>query len=268
MLGANQLGQLRPARGQQGELPPPTVEEGVPRGITVHFKGGNVAEYVEMVKRSAAGMAVNIVSSPQVEGIQMGSADLSDVTVESALKLIPATVEQGLDAQVTLNEIGDIFVLKLQERPSRESLSVLSLDGLIGEGQGRFKAETVLTALEQTLGELPGAARKGPTIKFHPESRLLVVKGTQTQIETAKLVVEKLEEGVGRQREHVKAQDLKDATAEIEKLTGENRLLKINLEAIRAELDGRVRRNEELTKMVEDLRLKLHEAEAQAPKKP
>jgi len=194
-------------------------QEAAQQKISVEFQGGTIRDYVEVLKKQSA--LVNVVLEAQAEKIKMPPLSLRQVPTRAAIKLIQESASSG-GYFIEVPEISkEVFVVRRIIRDSHmtsRSTSVLPVRELIeglaeegGKAVARFKAETILTAIDAAL-EVDGSTKEEkPTIRFHADSSLLIVNGTLSQIDLVKSVIHQMEKnqqkgGAGNEIEELKKQ--------------------------------------------------------------
>lgn len=142
--------------------------------VSVSFPGGSAADYVEAVEKASG--QKRIVVLPGGEKFQMPAVDLEGVSLEGALMPLQwATTPEGDTIQVHSKD--DVFIVVPQfpqfTRPSERppQTQVFSLAEAVESGQ--VKAEDILTAVQTALSLDPEA---DASVKYHPETRLLIVR--------------------------------------------------------------------------------------------
>jgi hypothetical protein len=205
--------------------------------LTIDFPGGTVGDFVAALSQ-ATGAPVNVViGDAQIASTAMGPVKLRGVTVETAVRVIPSAASPARgQALWDVSRIDDqhgapVFRIRQVEtdRPGGYPIvtEVLSLASASSAG---VDAKAVLSAVDAALGMLENAGAP-PEIKYHPESALLIVRGTPPQVSTIREVVER----VGDDAERRRKEELKRAGARIA-LEGQTRKLQIQRERAAAEL--------------------------------
>lgn len=210
-----------PAFGQTG-LPMRSGQPGVPQQyaggmqespfgsgetFSVDFAGGSIAEFLNAVERARGGKAVNVVVT-ESDGIVVDPLKLTNVNVESAMEALQYAARTAGGQPVGVGDFGGkegekVYALRSMAgpralgSPSRSDTSVLSLNGVTKPewakgGPEGLPVETVLTAVETAISMAGREGQNPPTMRFHRESGLLILKGTPEQLSTASLVVESL----------------------------------------------------------------------------
>lgn len=210
-----------PAFGQTG-LPMKGGQPGVPEqksgGMTgspfgggetfsVDFAGGTIAEFLKAVEVARGGKAVNVVAT-EADDIMVDPLKLTNVSLESAMEAMQYAAKTASGHPVSVGDFGGgdgekVYALRTQgavRGPGgllRSETTVLSLNEVTrpawaNGGPEGIPVETVLTAVETAIMMAGQDGQKPPTMRFHRESGLLILKGTPDQLATARQVVESL----------------------------------------------------------------------------
>ncbi|MGD9690474.1 MAG: secretin N-terminal domain-containing protein [Phycisphaerales bacterium] len=170
--------------------------------ISLDFAGGTVEEYFAAVRRAAGETPVNVSFAGGVEQVQLPTVSFRGVQLETAIRTAAELHEPGPEVRMYVREVTPevrgfplprvgtpLFVVGLESLKQRERESrVISLNGVIARGPEAMPAEVVLTAIEAALRN-DGA---GVDMKFHKDSGLLFVSGTDRQCDLAERVVGQL----------------------------------------------------------------------------
>ncbi len=149
--------------------------------ISVNFPGGNVQQYVDLLKRSNAS---NIVVSNQSTGDHaLPSIQLNNVPLASAISLL----EQVSGGQLGIHFEPAIAIVSRRQQVPQYSIEVLSVKHLV-EDQGK---EELLSAVELGINLLDQGSF-GVEIKLHAETGLLFVKGDGHQRQVVQDIVSQM----------------------------------------------------------------------------
>ncbi len=169
----------------------------------VSFEGGSAEDYVAAVR--AASEHANIITMPGVEAFEMPPVTLTGVSIEGALAPLefarpsdPAFAHMD-DVELDIEEDGNVFVIAPEEGwPPRQEVrqAVWSLAELIDAGG--LTPEAALTAVESAVEAL-GTGE--PRIRFHPETRLLIVVAEEATLHLVDDVLDGLDESAEAARE-------------------------------------------------------------------
>lgn len=189
-------------------------------GIAFSFPGGTAVEYVEAVR--AASDDKNVVVMPGCENFSMPGVELSGVSTRGALAALEfaTPIDAATDARLILNEMGDVFVVVPsvagKDIFNTTSTAVFSLAEMIEVGA--VEAGDVLTAVEAAL-ELSGSDT--PKMRYHPETRLLMVRGAKDDLAAVERVLRGVKDSasvlqVGAKRIEEIRQNIEETRAELE----------------------------------------------------
>jgi hypothetical protein len=199
----------KPETRQAAPEPEPT--------ISIEFAGGSLRNFTDLVRQTP--MHPNIVVSGQADAIQLPAISLQGASVEAALQSVGAIVPDPWDVGVRAMGHGErrVFTVVAGERhhvpPPQASASrpqgvrVFSLTKLISplpiDSQDHPVAQTPETILSatQVAMELSQETEEKPVLRFHPESGLLLVKGTSQQIDAVEQVLRGIEANQGFERQ-------------------------------------------------------------------
>jgi len=190
-----------PAVDPASGLPVPKKVDQSPR-FEVHFKGGKPAELVEALARSAR-IRPNVIIQPDCQDIDISPFDLHDVTVGEvfvALNMLSSfsnTTARNGSWQPSSSGGGEIWLLTRQV-PAQQNPFQQRMATVMGSNPGsmqpprvcrvfnlsryldQFTVEDITTAV-QGAWELLNRDEK-PTIKYHKDTKLLIVAGEESQL--------------------------------------------------------------------------------------
>lgn len=182
--------------------------------VTLKFPGGTVRDYVEMVRKNAVDVVVNVSFTDSVDQLEMPAIEFTGVFVGTALDAVSKMVAPHAEQFVHVNQLrggsgitGEtLYILGLESNgpgatPPRKMI-VLSLNNLIGSPwaprgseEGAIPAATILTAIETAARAAPGDG-VAPDIRYHKESGMLLVQGTRNQLEVVQQVFSHFQDDV------------------------------------------------------------------------
>ncbi len=262
-------GGLRPG-GTAGARPvEPNPGEPIPE--IVFREGGAVADYVNLLKEKTG---ANIVLDDEVASTPMPAVSLKNVSVLTALNLIPMLAKPGAGKVINMNPVGGeggdpepVYVLQMSATPPQpmmrmmpgaipmvaeagpraaaQRLEVFSLNELLSaekdEAARKRRNETILTAIKQGLDELgtsfDGVNVPAATLKYHEDSGLLFVKGNDQQIAVVKDVLTKLGGAQKQKSADVLDASLKAQVNENESLRRKNDELMMEIKSLQWKIE-------------------------------
>jgi hypothetical protein len=200
----------RPVQHYANQMPAP---EPGPR-ISFVFKGGTVKEYLATLRAVAPKDApVNVVVTSDVEDEKLPAVEMTNTSVYSAVAALSVLLPRPeFDVNVkVLAQYGPqdpeatAYGVEVSRRftpPNKaiQSLRVYSVRDVLNadgaDSSERVSAETLLTAVKTALGEVPFAEDAPADVKFHPESALLIVRGSDYALDVVKQVVKEISTSV------------------------------------------------------------------------
>ncbi len=191
----------RPAAAQ--EAPEAKTAPGL-QTFDLLFPGGTLDEFVNDVKRAAG--TVNIVVDPDAKDILVAQFEVKNVSVPTALELVgavlrspnvrvaPEMIFKGGGAPVyAVHAVRSSLVNVSGARGGAEEtvyrvISIQEVVAPLGGGRDGLRPEAVLSAIDAAIG-VAGGSGEIPVIKYHPETGILIVKGTVDQTRLVEEVV-------------------------------------------------------------------------------
>jgi hypothetical protein len=192
-----------------------------PATISVSFGGGSVKSFVAALRKASGDVPVNIVVSGDIEGLDLPEIELEQVTVANAVRSLEflrlPDHRIGVEA---LDESMPFGVLAIKAWRSdgasafRESVQVQMTAGQIERQVTIFSLAELLesdvdddsatadvsTLLAAVDAALAMADAQGAEIKFHPDSSLLIVRGTGRQLSLVKELITAMNSDILRRR--------------------------------------------------------------------
>ncbi len=233
-------------------LAAPAQEQTIPdrRTLSVEFKGGSLTEYVAALR--SAGNNVNVVLPDTAAKVRVPALVLRETSVEAALRAVTNVVDESIHLSVNVSigsspnsgpfgaPVYSIQVRQLESnsmgnaampQSSRARLvRVFALRTLIngpGDTATRLDVKTILTAVDTGLGVVAEHAGLDTTssdkavVRYHEDSGLLFVAGTNAQLSVVDQVINNLERDQKEERAAKRATSTpatKEAPAEAESL--------------------------------------------------
>lgn len=173
--------------------------------VTINFQGGTIKDYLDAL-RKVSDPPANVVASESVMDVHIGEISFRNVDTQTAVMALRWVTEPSV---IMVEKVGpEAYAVFSAHTPfahaAETTTEVMSIRDLIeplpGELPGEKQTSTpdiVLTAIRTALTTIEGNAAD---IKFHPDSGLVIVHGSQEQIVTAKNVVDRMTGDVARRR--------------------------------------------------------------------
>lgn len=164
-----------------------------PQTVSFRFEGGSARQYVEAVQRASG--QKRIVVMPGCEAYVMPGVELEGVSLEGALSPLRYAWAEAPHNWMPLKVAreGDVFVVapswEQEEIKEEERTVVYSLAEALEDGGVR--AEDILTAAQAAL-EVSGADTD--SMRFHRETRVLIIRGTGEVITAVEEVIEAVQQ--------------------------------------------------------------------------
>jgi hypothetical protein len=187
--------------------------------ISLDFHAGGMDRFVAAVRDAAP--AANIVLATDAQAVVVPQMELRGVSVDQALECACALAEGPVDVGVKeFRGDGETVYTILARRkarvtagpdPEEPSQRVFTLNHLTmpraGSAVQPLKVESILSAVElATAGE-----GQPPTIRYHQDSGVLLVRGTRTQVDQASEVIQVLSKDLDN-REKRSVEEARPAT--------------------------------------------------------
>lgn len=239
--------------------------------ISVNFKGGTIAEYVDALAEAAG--AVNILVSSGAAYASMPAVKLTKVTVSAAVDLTDGyrtniktnRLVKIIVNHVSLYAVGEnpTFKITAQNQPTglpRENTRsrIWSIAHLIQDGV--FSSKVVLDAIELAIAVTN--SKTEVDIRFHEATGLLIVSGSTSQLKAIDNVLDEL--GRSQQMKSFKSnmkleQELDQTRVELFRFKNQTKGISENLavlkdenKALRLELETQMARFIATTRMLNE----------------
>ncbi|MFN7589611.1 MAG: hypothetical protein ACK5UQ_14115 [Planctomycetota bacterium] len=181
------------------------------------FQGGTFGELCALLGQAGeqVGGNVNIVIEPDAATVALPKVQVQDAGLAQVLEAacaIASSEDRSLHVKELRGSGSPVFaiVARLQSQPggasaaaaaTRVVTAVHSLGALLKDVRGvGFAPETILSAIETATVELPLRA-----LRYHTDSRLLIVRGTSENLRVVAELLKELEQDVRRQEQQRKA---------------------------------------------------------------
>ena len=186
--------------------------------VSFAFDGGSLAKYAATIRK--AGTNINITLPGLASEVEVPKVELTQVSVEAALRAAGSLVPSNFTISVAVlssDEGQPVYALSVFDRtmqmvtagsgmkPRNElGVRVFSLMELTRKLPGETEtsvldADTILSALDTGLSI--GDAKKKVEMRYHEDSYLLFVKGTETQTLLARDILQSVLSDVNRVRD-------------------------------------------------------------------
>lgn len=229
--------------------------------LSVDFKGGPLKDYVVSLRSAAKDLPVNIVVSGETDA-PVPPVTLKGVSVQAAVVLLEHLEIPHYDVSVSAAPDGGaapVFVVRTRvvqpfarHDGGAPDLAVFSLRSLLQTAPGtpdlpvtRTDASSLLTAVETAL-TMGGAGEKAE-MKFHPETGVLVVRGTVEQTAAVQRLLGEVNGDLQRFRSGAT-----DARVREAQLQAEVRRSQVDMGAAEAEVEFAMKELEQAERLVAD----------------
>ena len=229
--------------------------------IDVDFKGGTVAQFVQAVQQAAMQASktpVNIMVPAEAQQVELPPIQFRRVSAETALQSLQYAFgdrNQHTFAARNMTSSGDeslTFAIQYvvgrtpgvpqSAFPMQPTMSqAYSLRDLItappnasqSDASLRMSADTVLGALKLAAELESGDKRVEPTqLLFHPDTQLVIARGTQDQLRLIENVIGQLSATLAQRRDVVANDDARRQHTELQQIE-----LQAQIDAAKAQLD-------------------------------
>lgn len=176
--------------------------------VNVEFSGGTVADYVRSIREALPG--ANVVMTPDAEFVELEPVALTDVDMNSAMELLDGllaelpdrTIELSMQQYASIHGM-PVYVVSARSsnrgygrggnsRPMPKAMSgVWSVSSLL---QRDIEAQDIATAIDTALS-LFGDDYPPAVVRFHPESGLVLARGSVEQHNAIEAVIHAMETG-------------------------------------------------------------------------
>lgn len=165
----------------------------------LEFPGGNVVEYVQLIRQHAP--EANFVMMPGAEQFTMPEMELRNVSLSQAATLInSASSRPNALSSIGIDRVGDVYVVQVsigtRSRHPSESL-VISLADIV---DSEIKSADLLTSIETALGLFDEGYQQAE-VRYHKATHLLIARGHPAQMAHIRDVVAQLQHARQHQRE-------------------------------------------------------------------
>lgn len=172
---------------------------GVEPTFDLEFPGGTVQDLYELFK--AAGREKQTIISEEAKSLKVPSLSVSNIPISSFYQLVSEFAEEN--DRILFSDAGAYATLRLRPKskpqPKPVALGTVSLSTLLPKDSPQEKIdeqiEPILRALKTAMEFIKSNSSSSqvemPAFRYHPETGLLFVIGTEHELKIANVVLEK-----------------------------------------------------------------------------
>lgn len=184
--------------------------------LTIDFPGGTVSQYVNALKNAAstAGVAVNIIVPADAAKVEMPAISLQSVRAATALNALETAFRRNSEHQFKVEEFSQdtgespsfaISYMRIESNrvtggPSMARIEIFSvrdiLDSSSSEAAEASKGDILRTLDAALKMQGKGGGEEEPSVMYHGDSNLLIVRGTPAVIEVVRSVLARVRDDV------------------------------------------------------------------------
>jgi hypothetical protein len=210
----------------------------------VEWSGGSLADFLAYLQKLPD---INIIVQGDATKVKMGEIRLNQVTLPTALSAVGAVIDVSA-ASMSVTPLGSgigrkvYVVCVFPNKPASPAAGdptefrVFSLKNLTEPMPGdpdnsglTMKSDTVLTAIDTALAVGGEPEQRKAVVKYHTDSGLLFVRGTDVQLALIAQVLDRMEESVRMRRAALQT----SSSALLKKLRDEIDQLKAELQDVK-----------------------------------
>ena len=173
-------------------------QDSIEMRFDLRFEGGTALGYVNAIREAYPG--ANILAMPGLEGFVVPAVNLDGVTVDAALVSIEGqeAMVDGAWAKVRLSDADiegreeRVFTISLERHENEEQTKIWSVGNTLAQGVAEAD---LLSAVKAALD----LNQQEATVRFHPETNLLMVRGRRDAVKTAEETLQQVQRGAGDQ---------------------------------------------------------------------
>ncbi len=207
------------------------AEASIEKILNIDFRGGFLEELLQTIEEQN-GLTVNVIASVEARAQQIPSLKLRNVQIGALMMALESLGEFKVISGSP--NIYTVITSTKSRRPTpptilrgtrdRPFVTIHNIRSLVaGENNNLlFSVEDIVTAVSIGWEMIPGGT-SAPSLKFHEETKLLIVRGNQDELRIAEDVLSKLNDSQ-RRRELQKEE------------ADKNRRLKIQLDMLRKQV--------------------------------
>jgi len=231
--------------------PAPQEQSAPEPRIDIDFPGGTMVEFGRYLQE-ALGKPPSLILSQEAEQVELPPIRLHAVTVREAMMGIERLQQLGPFSLSIQDSKGGVVTVRAERL--KYLWPITSVFDVGRTFSGDIKVDDVVTAIQTVWSMQSDEQRQKPELRYHPETRLLIVKGMPNDIAVAREVVNELaaarERTLARDKERMDDQ-MKDYSAHMEAKLKDLSLL----------VDSYQRENTQLKEEIKKLKSKLESAD-------
>jgi len=226
------------------------AEASVEKILNIDFRGGFLMELLETIEEQN-GLTVNVIASEEAREQEIPSLKLRNVQIGALMMAL-----ENLGEFRVMSGSPNIYtvITSPQSRrpsppPSRRDtrgkpiVTIHDIRSLIADKKNtlRFSVSDIVTAVRAGWDMMPD--KGAPSLKFHEETKLLIVQGTQDEQRIAEDVLDKLNESQRRELQKEEADknnqlkiQLEMLRKQVKDLQGINKMLQAKLDKTNKEI--------------------------------
>jgi hypothetical protein len=203
------------------------AEASVEKILNIDFRGGFLEELLQTIEEQN-GLTVNVIASVEARAQQIPSLKLRNVQIGALMMAL-----ENLGEFKVISGSPNIYTVITSSKPLRTSsrqsqsqmpfVTIHNIRSLVAGENNKllFSVDDIVTAVSIGWEMVPGG-KSAPSLKFHEETKLLIVRGNRDELRIAEDVLDKLNESQRRELQKEEAD--------------KNNQLKIQLEMLRKQV--------------------------------
>lgn len=169
--------------------------------ISLRFEGGTLREFVDVLNAISGKDSINVGFRNHADQAIMPAIALKGVSVATAMQSMRELADPGPSQYVSVTQViegfgAPLYTIDVRNRAELQpqitsdilSTRVFSLKDVL-RAQGTPDASLVLSVLEAALEVDSGPSTAPPTLRFHKESSILIVRGNVGQLQVVESVL-------------------------------------------------------------------------------
>ncbi len=203
------------------------TEASLDKILNIDFRGGFLEELLQTIEEQN-GFTVNVIASVEARAQQIPSLKLRNVQIGALMMAL-----ENLGEFKVISGSPNIYTVITSSKPLRTSsrqsqsqmpfVTIHNIRSLVAGENNKllFSVDDIVTAVSIGWEMVPGG-KSAPSLKFHEETKLLIVRGNRDELRIAEDVLDKLNESQRRELQKEEAD--------------KNNQLKIQLEMLRKQV--------------------------------